>query len=89
MERYQTIRCPYCDAEYLPGEIFLPNYFLGKPTEVVRDFSGKLLYYDGVDQDFKEAYTCDYCNNTFDVVAKITYKVDERITHSNSYVQKL
>ena len=92
MERCQVIRCPYCDAEYLPGEIFIPKYFLGEPRDVERDYSGKLLYYDGLEQDLKETYTCDYCKESFDVTAKIVYKVDEKNRYrnnKNTFVQKI
>ena len=90
MERYQTLKCPYCEAEYLPGEIFLPRYFLGEPKDVERDYAGKLLYYDGLEQDLKESYTCDYCKETFDVTAKINYRVEEktRYRNKNTYTYK-
>lgn len=38
MTKYQVIRCPQCGAEYLPGEIYLPKYFLGQPKNVSKDF---------------------------------------------------
>lgn len=89
MEKYQVIKCPFCEAEYLPGEIFMPNYFLGVPKEVERDFTGKLLYFDGLEQDLKETYTCEYCNNRFDVYAKINYRTEESQKPKTYYTQKL
>ncbi len=89
MEKYQVIKCPFCEAEYLPGEIFMPNYSLGAPKEVERDFTGKLLYFDGLEQDLKETYTCEYCNNRFDVYAKINYRTEESQKPKTYYTQKL
>lgn len=89
MNRYQTIKCPYCGAEYLPGEIFLPKHFLGQPKDIEKDFRGIILEYSGIEQDLTESYTCDYCKNIFSVKADIRYKVEEKVDLSNSYIQKL
>ena len=85
----EIIRCPYCGAEYLPGEIFLPKHFLGQPKNVEKDFQGKILYNEGLEQDTIETYTCDYCKSIFEVKADIRYKVEEKINLKNAYVQKL
>ena len=29
MAKKTTIRCPHCNYEYLPAEIYFPKYFLG------------------------------------------------------------
>ena len=89
MNRYQTIHCPYCDAEYLPGEIFLPKYFLGQPKDIEKDYRGLILIHDGVDQDLNETYTCDYCKNIFSIKAEIRYKVEEKLNLQDAYIQKL
>ena len=83
------IRCPYCNTEYLPGEIFLPNHFLGKPKDVERDYSGKIIYYDGIEQDLTESYICDKCSSTFEVVASISYNIKEKFNAKNIYTQKI
>lgn len=89
MNKYQIIRCPYCDAEYLPGEIFLPKYFLGQPQEIEKDYRGKILYSDGIEQDLNEVYTCDYCKSIFNIKAEIRYKVEEKLNLQDAYIQKL
>lgn len=55
----QTIKCPYCDTEYLPSEIFLPEHFLGQEHDVERDTLGHILYYEGIDADPTWAYFSD------------------------------
>ena len=72
-EKLDIITCPCCGAEYLPAEIFLPNSFLGKPKIIDKDSSGKLIYYNGSNMNLVEYYTCDYCNKTFRVDAKIQF----------------
>ena len=72
-EKLDTVICPCCGAEYLPAEIFLPDSLLGKPTLIDKDSSGKLIYYSGSNMNLKEAYTCDYCNKTFRINAKIQF----------------
>ena len=73
MKKVEKIVCPQCGMEYLPAEIYLPNYLLGKPTRIVRDENGKILDYDGIDIDTKEKYTCDKCHTTFKVNAKMQF----------------
>ena len=60
------IKCPHCWAEYLPGEIYMPNSIIGQPDEVVKDSLGKIIYEDyyTVDREpnLTESFTCEYCN---------------------------
>lgn len=72
-EKLDVVTCPCCGAEYLPAEIFLPDSFLGKPNVIDKDSSGKLIYYNGSNMNLKESYTCDYCNKTFRINAKIQF----------------
>lgn len=69
------IKCPCCETEYLPGEIYLAKHFLGDPRDVERDFSGKILNYQGVEQNLTEDYICDKCGKKFTVKANISYDV--------------
>ena len=72
-----VISCPYCGAQYLPGEIYMPGSLIGQPDDIVKDSFGKLLYEDyqeGKEPDMVEHYTCEYCNKPFIVEATITYK---------------
>lgn len=70
------IKCPKCQREYLPGEIFIPNNFLGQPKEIERDEQGKIIDYRGINQNLRETFTCENCGYTFDIEAQITYKVE-------------
>lgn len=71
----KTIRCPYCGAEFLPSEIYLRDYFLGKATNVERDDKNKIVSYQGIEQDLEETFNCDFCDKKFKVKADITYAV--------------
>lgn len=70
------IKCPYCDYEYVPGEIFLPNWLIGQPKEVERDCYGHIIYSDDI-TDLKEEYICDKCNKCFIVEANIKFNAFE------------
>lgn len=76
MKKRNTIKCPNCGARYLPGEIYLPNSFLGKPTKVYRDENGNILGNDGTDMDLNESYVCDYCGKRFFVEASVIFKTE-------------
>lgn len=67
------IKCPHCGAEYLPAEIFIPDSFLGEPTEIQKDDKGHIESFFGDDMDLKEQYRCDYCNKKFSVTASIKF----------------
>lgn len=85
----QIIHCPYCNAEYLPGEIFIPKHFLGQPTYVDRDYTGKIVEAEGLEQCLVEEYTCDKCNSTFRVKATINYLTEQLFENKSTYTQKL
>lgn len=87
----QTIKCPYCDTEYLPSEIFYPYHFLGQENNIERDTLGQILYFDGLDADHSETYICDKCNKQFKVEAEIKFNVFEdnrNNINENYYTQK-
>lgn len=71
----EKIKCPFCNWEYLPCELYLPNSFLGKTANIVRDEVGEILAYDedGI-MDLKEDYRCDNCGKKFGVEAEVTFK---------------
>ena len=74
------ITCPHCGYEYLSGEIFYGEALVGRPTDVVRDALGKILYYEfqpGHELDTTEHYTCDNCGKSFIIDANINYKVKQ------------
>ena len=66
---HSTIRCPYCNKRYFPSEIFIPKNFLGTATSL-DDVS-----YFGTLMDLEETYTCDCCDNIFEVVANVSFTV--------------
>lgn len=73
-----AIRCPKCGREYLPGEIFLPNSFLGQPKQIIKHpTEGTILAFDGEDMDTKETFQCENCGTKFNVDAVVTFKVGE------------
>lgn len=72
-----TLKCPYCDYEYLPGEIYNPKYFLGQPLEIERTIEGNIDVYSGIQQNLKETYICDHCGKAFNVEAKIKFETSK------------
>lgn len=71
------ICCPNCNYQYLPGEIFNPNYFLGQPKNIIRNNIGEILGYEGIQMDVNEHFICEHCATEFNVVAKINFCVQE------------
>lgn len=74
----QYIKCPHCQASYLPGELYMPGALIGQPDEIVKDCFGKIIYHDYYSAnrtpDMIEHYTCDVCGKAFVVEATVTYK---------------
>lgn len=86
------IVCPVCGHEYLPAEIYLPNDFLGKPTEIIRDDSGHIEFYFGDVMDPDADYICDSCGARMHVHADISFNVitsnsanKEHVTYYNKF----
>lgn len=77
MQRKYVINCPYCDAEYLLGEIFVPKFVFGNVSNIIKDKEGKILSYDGEELDTDETYECDVCKKRFSVSLLIKTKVDK------------
>lgn len=85
------IKCPHCGAEYLPAEIYYPDEFLGKPSDINKVHNtGKLDYYSGKSMNPHEEYVCDYCGTRFYVEAIVSFKtsVDKCADTSNLYKTK-
>ena len=74
MAKKTTIRCPHCDTEYLPAEIYFPDSFLGKPFNIIKDGAGNILGFSGNDMETSEVFTCDKCNKRFTVDASVTFR---------------
>ena len=79
------IVCPKCGAEYLPCEIFLPNAFLGKACDIVKDDSGEILSFDGYNMDNRETYVCDFCKTKFEVNAKVAFTSNDVDAFNEEY----
>ncbi len=80
-ERLITIRCPFCGAQYLPAEIYLPDAFLGKPSIIDKTTdTSTIIDFEGKSMDLNETYQCDKCNTTFNVCAKVQFNtyIDEK-----------
>ena len=82
------ITCPFCKAQYFPGEIFMPGALLGHPSEVVRDDTGKIIFVDFHEENklptARETFVCEYCHQPFDVEAGyISYKAKESAPETN------
>ena len=71
-EKLDVIVCPTCGCEYLPAEIYLPNSFFGKPTNIEKTREGKVETFEGMTMNPNESYICDHCGTHFNVKANIT-----------------
>ena len=72
-----TITCPKCGKEYLPGEIYIPKNFLGQPNTIIRNNQGQIEDYDGIPMDLEEEFICDSCGAHFKVTASVSFKVKD------------
>lgn len=68
------IKCPHCGYEYLPCEVFYPDFFLGNSKKIIRDDMGKIIYTEGDDMQLTEEYNCDNCHKDFKVIASVSFK---------------
>lgn len=86
MKNYEIITCPICGAQYLPGEIYSPDYFVGKPKLLEKDSYGKIIFSDA-EMDLDESYICDYCSTPINIKAHVHFDVKENITYNfnNNY----
>lgn len=76
MKDITVITCPTCGEEYLPGEIFIPEVFFGRQTEIVKSPAGKIEFYLGSDPNFDEEYICDNCGSKLKIHANLTFNVE-------------
>ena len=77
-KRIDIISCPYCNAQYTAGEIYIPKYFLGVPKDIERESTTKRILNDfGTPMNTRERYVCDYCNTPFKINAFIKFNVEE------------
>ena len=87
MEDTIKIVCPICGAEYLPSEIYIPDEFFGKPTEVIRDPADRIEFFLGKGMNLDEEYICDSCGANMRISAKLSFVVDtEPVEDDDEYV---
>ena len=72
-KQLRIIKCPTCGYEYLPAEIFLPNEFLGKPKNIIKNSDGKIVGYEGIKMNDTELYRCDNCDCTFEIISTTNF----------------
>mgnify|MGYP002520847224 CR=1 FL=1 len=72
--KLNVITCPYCNREYTPDEIYIPESFLGKTREVLRNIDGSIdiVEYEET-PDLTETYVCDKCEKPFIVKANVQF----------------
>ena len=73
LRKTEVITCPHCGREYLPAEIYMPKDFFGKPSEIERDYQGKIMDFMGKSIDYTESFICDACDKKFFVSAQIRF----------------
>ena len=85
------ITCPNCGRQYLPAEIYYPNSFFGRPSDIDRVGNIKIDSYCGNSMNLQESYECDNCYCKFEVTAKISFQTSElkKYDMSKAYVTKL
>lgn len=65
-----TVRCPYCNYEYMLADIIIPQYFLGKAQIVERDYLGNIINKVNYRPPIHRwRYNCDHCLRDFDISA--------------------
>lgn len=75
------IKCPFCGAEYLPGELLIPNNVVGQPSQVTRDSFNHIIYYEYLENReplAKEKYVCDFCGREFVINIKPSYTTNKQ-----------
>lgn len=89
--KFELIECPTCRCEYLPAEIYVPFPFFGSPKFINRDENGKIVTFENTSMDTQEVYTCDKCNTTFKINAKLVFttEVDKTENFDEEYTSTL
>ena len=77
-KNWQSIKCPHCGMEHVAAEIFMPGDLMGRPTTIIRDALGKILYLEyepECEPVSVERFFCDSCEKPFLVEPVVSYKV--------------
>lgn len=74
--KINVIRCPHCGTEYHPSEIFIPEYLIGRPKDIEKNYLGKIVNIEmALKPDLKEEFTCEKCFQKLNISAHIRYDV--------------
>ena len=83
------IKCPECNAEYLPEEIFVSllnhSYYIEKTEDtheiMSSDYTGQV----------EESFICNYCNTRFKVQCKLSFTsfIDDKFNFNELYSTRL
>lgn len=82
------ILCPYCGAEYMPQEIYIPSDFLPKVEDLVKDEKGKIVAKYEHPMNTHEEYTCDHCGHRFQIDAKVEFITSDAVNHDFNFDYK-
>lgn len=90
MTTNDKIICPKCGCEYLPAEIYYPNYFLGKPKNIIKN-NNKIIAYSNGSMGLEEEYICDNCMTKFVVTAEVKFSthIVKEIDFTKDYISKI
>lgn len=83
------ILCPACNAQYAPEEIF--TSLLNHDQIIKKDLdTHELIDYD-VNNCCQEIYTCDFCDTTFKINARLQFTsfIDSNANFNELYSTKL
>lgn len=79
------IKCPNCNAEYLPEEIFVS--LLNKDYHIEkRDDTHEIIDSNYTGQ-VEDSYTCNYCDTRFKVQCKLSFSsfIDDKFNFNELY----
>ena len=71
-----TLRCPVCNQEYMPSEIFYPDSVFGKQYDITKDNEGNIKFYLGDDPEYDEEFVCESCGSELNVHLKMSFDVE-------------
>lgn len=86
---FMLIKCPKCNAEYLPAEIFFPKDFFGNPELIFRNGDNQIVNYTGTGMNLTETYKCNYCDVVFKVSSRINFNTSIQSDYDESYSTSL
>ena len=86
-----TLRCPVCNQEYLPSEVFYPEAVFGKQYDITKDNEGTIKFYLGDDPEYDEEFVCDSCMTKLKVHMKMAFdiEIDDNKDFEEEYETKL